>query len=82
MKRVLLRALVIHKRRDRLAESTLYQYRCDLNRRLQRVLALAPTQKDGLRLRKRDGSLQALLFLFSTMPRCHAPIIPVSQRRG
>lgn len=64
MKRVLLRSFVIHKRRDRLADSTLYQYRCDLNRRLQKALALAPTHKEGIRLHKRYRNLQANLFLF------------------
>ena len=63
MKRVLLRAFVIHPRRDRWAESTLYQYRCDLNRRLRRALSLEPTQNDGIRLRKRCGSLQDSLCL-------------------
>lgn len=64
MKRVLLRSFVMHKRRDRLADSTLYQYRCDLNRRLQRALALEPKQKDGIRLHKRYHSIQDHLFLF------------------
>ena len=36
MKAVFLRAFAIHKRRDTLAASTLYQYRCDLKRRVQR----------------------------------------------
>ena len=36
MKAVLLRAFAIHKRGDILAASTLYQYRCDLQRRLDR----------------------------------------------
>jgi transposase len=36
MKAVLLRAFAMHKRRDTLATSTLYQYRCDLQRRLDR----------------------------------------------
>jgi transposase len=36
MKRILLRAFAIHKRRDTLAASTLSQYRCDLRRRVAR----------------------------------------------
>lgn len=47
-----------------LADSTRYQYRCNLNRRLQKALALAPQQKDGRRLYKRYGSIKDHLFLF------------------
>ncbi len=64
MKRVLLRSFVIHQRRERLAESTLYQYRCELERRLEYALALAPTQKDGIRLKKRYLRIRENLFLF------------------
>ncbi len=64
MKRVLLRAFVIHKRQGRLAESTLYQYRCDLIRRLEYCLALEPSQKDGVRLKKRYLQIKDHLFLF------------------
>lgn len=64
MKQVLLRAFVIHKRRSHLADSTLYQYRCDLNRRLNLTLNLEPEQKDGIRLRKRYQKIKDHLFLF------------------
>ncbi len=64
MKRVLLRAFVIQQRRDRLAESTMYQYRCDLERRLNYCLALTPTQRDGVRLKKRYLQIRDNLFLF------------------
>jgi transposase len=64
MKAVLLRAFVIHKRRDRLADSTRYQYRCDLNRRLQAALNLTPTNPHGIRLQKRYAALTHHLFLF------------------
>jgi len=64
MKRVLLRAFVIHQRRERLAESTMYQYRCDLERRLNYCLALTPTQRDGVRLKKRYLRIRKNLFLF------------------
>jgi transposase len=43
MKAIRLRAFAIHQRRDTLATSTLYQYRCDLQRRLDRCLASQPT---------------------------------------
>ena len=64
MKRVLLRAFVIHQRQGRLAESTLYQYRYDLKRRLEFCLALTPSQKDGVRLKKRYLGIRDNLFLF------------------
>jgi transposase len=64
MKAVFLRAFAIHKRRDTLAASTLYQYRCDLHRRVTRCLALQPTNPHGRRLQKRYAKIQDHLFLF------------------
>jgi transposase len=64
MKMVLLRAFVIHKRRDRLSASTFYQYRCDLNRRLEAALALKSTNAAGIRLRKRYLKIKENLFVF------------------
>lgn len=64
MKAVLLRAFAIHKRRDTLAASTLYQYRCDLQRRVDRCLASQPTNPQGRRLQKRYTKIQDHLFLF------------------
>src|SRR2546430_2511473 len=64
MQRVLLRACAIHKRRDTLAASTLYPYRCDLRRRVDRCLARQPTNPHGLRLRKRYTKIQENLCLF------------------
>jgi transposase len=64
MKAVFLRAFAIHKRRDTLAASTLYQYRCDLQRRVHRCLALQPTNPHGRRLQKRYAKIQDHLFLF------------------
>jgi transposase len=64
MKAVLLRAFVIHKRRDHLKGNTLYQYRCDLNKRLDRLLQLQPSNKEGVRLLKRYTKIQKNLFLF------------------
>jgi transposase len=71
MKRLLLRAFVLQKRWVDLAQSTRYQYRCRLYRDLKAVLALSPTQADGIRLQKRYCQLQDNLFLFlddSTIP--------------
>jgi transposase len=64
MKALLLRAFAMHKRRDRLAESTLSQYRGDLRRRLARCLALEPDTAQGQRLKKRYTAIQDNLFLF------------------
>lgn len=64
IKRLCLRALAIHKRRDNLAPSTLYQYRLDIQRRLRRALALKPDQEDGQRLQHRYEDIQEHLFLF------------------
>src|SRR5262245_39478878 len=64
MKAVLRRAFAIHKRRDTLAASTLYQYRCDLQRRVDRCLASQPTNAHGRRLQKRYAKIQDHLFLF------------------
>jgi transposase len=64
MKAVLLRAFAIHKRCDTLAASTLYQYCCDLQRRVDRCLASQPTNLHGRRLQKRYTKIRDHLFLF------------------
>jgi transposase len=64
MKAVFLRAFAIHARHDTLAASTLYQYRCELQRRIHRCLALQPTNPHGRRLQKRDAKIQDHWFLF------------------
>jgi len=61
---VFLRAFAIHKRRDTLAASTLYQYRCDLQRRVSRCLALQSANPHGRRLQKRYAKIQDSLFVF------------------
>jgi transposase len=63
MKLVLLRAFAIHKRRDTLTASTLYQDQCDRRRRVTRGVALQPTTPHGRRLQKREAKLQAHWFL-------------------
>jgi len=63
MKALLLRAFAIHKRRDTLAASTPYQYRGDLQRRVDRCLASQPTNAPGRRLQKRYAKIQDHLFL-------------------
>lgn len=64
MKAILLRAFAIHQRRDTLAASTLYQYRGDLQRRVDRCLASQPTTPHGRRLQKRYTKIRDHLFLF------------------
>jgi transposase len=68
MKALLLRAFVRARRRHHLAESTRRQYRQRLERELDAVMALAPTSKDGRRLRHRYGKLRAHLFTFLDHP--------------
>ena len=68
MKKLLLRAFVLQRRWSELAQSTRYQYRCRLYRDLETVLALLPTQEDGIRLRKRYLELRENLFLFLDDP--------------
>ena len=64
MKRLLLRAFALEKRRDRLKETTFARYRRDLSVGLEKVLALEPVQKDGIRLKKRYVKHREHLFLF------------------
>ena len=64
MKTIVLRSFVLQKRWSGLSDSTRYQYRCRLYRDLKAVLALNPTQEDGIRLQKRYRALQDNLFLF------------------
>jgi transposase len=71
MKRILLRAFVLHRRWSELAPSTQYQYRLRLRRELSQALALSPLQADGVRLQNRYRDLREHLFLFledSTIP--------------
>jgi transposase len=72
MKALLLRAFVLARRRHYLAASTRRQYRQRLERDLDAVMALAPTQRDGRRLRKRYGKVRAHLFTFLDHPEVSA----------
>jgi transposase len=68
MKTILLRSFVLRNRWSALSDSTRYQYRCRLYRDLKAVLALTPTQEDGIRLQNRYRELQDNLFLFLDDP--------------
>ena len=66
LKRLLLRAVAIGRRRDRLRDTTLEQYRADLDRRLDRVLALPRCGDAADRLRRRIARDREHLFVFVT----------------
>ena len=53
MKRLLLRASIIHRRREKIDDARLNRYRENLQERLTGILNLAPHNPDGIRLRKR-----------------------------
>lgn len=68
MKRIILRAFVLAKRRTALAENTRRAYKARLDRDMNEIMALPPTQKDGLRLRKRYAKHRGSLFTFLDHP--------------
>src|SRR4051812_39723705 len=68
MKALLLRAVVLARRHRSLAKSTRREYRRRLERDLDAVMVLAPTNRHGLRLRKRYGLLREHLFTFLDHP--------------
>ena len=68
MKALLLRAVVLARRHRDLAPSTRREYRRRLECALDTVMALAPTHRDGQRLRKRYGKLRSHLFTFLDHP--------------
>ncbi len=68
MKALLLRAVVLARRSRDLAPSTRREYCRRLECALDAVMALAPTHRDGQRLRKRYGKLRSHLFTFLDHP--------------
>ena len=68
MKALLLRAVVLARRSRGLAPSTRREYRRRLECALDAVMALAPTHRDGQRLRRRYGKLRPHLFTFLDHP--------------
>jgi transposase len=68
MKALLLRAVVLARRRKTLAESTRRSYQRRLDRALNTIMVLAPTNRDGRRLRKRYGKIRNSLFTFLEHP--------------
>jgi len=65
-KALLLRAVAIGRRRDTLKDSTLAQYRADLDRRLTRLLGPPPTTPAGRKLVRAIRKCRNDLFLFIT----------------
>ncbi len=57
---------IIGKRRDWLKDSTLLQNRADLERRMDAIMKLRPTNRHGIRLRKRLAKIRSNLFVFVT----------------
>ncbi len=68
MKALLLRAVLLARRRKTLAASTRGQYRRRLDRDLDAIMALGPTNRHGQRLRKRYGKVRGDLFTFLIHP--------------
>ena len=68
MKRLLLRAVLLARRHRDLAVTTRREYRRRLDNALDAVMALAPTQADGKRLRKRYARFREHLFTFLDHP--------------
>ena len=66
LKRLILRAVAIGRRRATLTDATLLQYRQRLERRMDAVMAARPSNRHGIRLRKRFGALREHLFTFVT----------------
>jgi len=68
MKKLLLRAVVLARRRKSLAESTRRTYLRRLDHELNVIMGLAPDNPHGKRLRKRYGKVRNSLFTFLVHP--------------
>jgi transposase len=68
MKALLLRAVVLARRREGLAESTRRSHLRRLDHALNAIMVLAPTNSHGRRLRKRYGKVRSHLFTFLEHP--------------
>ncbi len=64
LRRLLLRAIAIGRRRETLKDTTLKQYLYDLHRRLDRIMAAVPIGEPGRKLRKRILANRGHLFVF------------------
>ena len=68
MKRLILRAFAIARRRHQLAATTRRSYKARLERDMDAIMGLNVEQKDGRRLRKRYGKHRGSLFTFLDHP--------------
>jgi transposase len=68
MKALLLRTVVLARRRKSLAESTRRSHLRRLDRAMNAIMVLAPTNPHGKRLRKRYGKVRSHLFTFLEHP--------------
>ncbi|MGD0108795.1 MAG: IS66 family transposase [Rhodopila sp.] len=68
MKKLLLRAVVLARRRQSLAQRTRLTYRRRLDHELNVIMGLAPDNPHGKRLRKRYGKVRNSLFTFLVHP--------------
>ncbi len=64
--KLLRRATAIGQRRPELKDTTLVQYRADLDRRLDRLLAISPTTEGGQQLARGIRKCRGDLFVFVT----------------
>jgi transposase len=64
MKRLLLRAIAVNRRRQQLAASTIQQYRSRFRGSLREILNLKPKAPEGQRLLKRYQTIREHLLLF------------------
>jgi len=64
--KLLRRAIAIGQRRPELKDTTLVQYRADLDRRLDRLLAVSPTAEAGRKLARGIRKCRGDLFVFIT----------------
>ena len=76
---LLLRAIAIGRRRETLKDTTLKQYLYDLDRRLDRILAVVPIGEPGRKLHKRMRANRAHLFVFMSN-RAVPPTNNISER--
>ena len=79
-KSLLKRAFVIARRREKLADSTLAAYRRELDRRLDRLLAIEPDTEAGHKFKRGIEKCKDKLFVFVTR-RDVPPTNNISERR-
>jgi transposase len=82
LKRLLLRAIAIGRRRNVLKDITLRHYLADLDRRLNRIMAAIPSGESGCKLRKRIAANGAHLFVFITNRDVHRRYGPAYTKRN